>query len=188
MSMCNHCKKLEAKIILTYEQETQHLCFRCYNKMMEEELGMELESQPDSFSVTDFAVVSRSFVITSRLNPMGIYLEAEENNTEDGYKFAVYGELDCNQSELFNQLLNKVMRGVSKSYLTITAFPNGQQIESIVEDKVIGRLDYDETNEDTPLVIVDGKAYTWEQLGRMVSTFEGFQFQLKMVDMTDDVE
>ncbi|WP_078429807.1 DUF7713 domain-containing protein [Alkalihalobacterium alkalinitrilicum] len=187
MSICDHCKELEAKIILTYEQGTEHLCFRCYNKMMEEELGMELESHPDSFSVTDFAGVSRSFVITSRLNPMGIYLEAEEN-TEDGYKFAVYGEIDCNQSGLLNQLLDKVMRGVSTSYLTTTTFPSGRHIESIAEGKLIGRLDYDETNEDTPLVIVDGKAYTWEQLGRMVRAFEGFQFQLKMVDMTDDVE
>jgi hypothetical protein len=41
---------------------------------------------------------------------------------------------------------------------------------------------------DTPLVIIDGKPFTWSQLGQMVSTFEGFQIQVKMFDMTDDME
>ncbi|MCT8137592.1 hypothetical protein H1D32_07430 [Anaerobacillus sp. CMMVII] len=49
-------------------------------------------------------------------------------------------------------------------------------------------MDYDEANEDKPLVSIDGKPYTWEQLGQMVRAYEGFQIQVKMADMTDDVE
>jgi hypothetical protein len=33
-----------------------------------------------------------------------------------------------------------------------------------------------------------GKPFTWEEFGRMLMTYEGFQFKLKMYDVTDDVE
>ncbi|SFB19539.1 hypothetical protein SAMN04488577_3822 [Bacillus sp. cl95] len=55
-------------------------------------------------------------------------------------------------------------------------------------DEFVGRLEYDECNESNPLVIIDGKSYTWNQLGQMIGAFEGFQIKVKMVDMTDDVE
>jgi hypothetical protein len=35
--------------------------------------------------------------------------------------------------------------------------------------------------------MIDGKPYTWEQVGKMVSAFEGHQIQVKMFDITDDV-
>lgn len=61
-------------------------------------------------------------------------------------------------------------------------------MERLKEDIIVGRLDYDETNENTPLVIIDGKPYTWEQLGEMIGAFEGFQIQVKMADMMDDLK
>ncbi|WP_090833178.1 MULTISPECIES: hypothetical protein [unclassified Bacillus (in: firmicutes)] len=85
-------------------------------------------------------------------------------------------------------MLDKVKRGISRSYVTISKFPNGQRIESIEMDEFVGRLEYDECNESNPLVIIDGKSYTWNQLGQMIGAFEGFQIKVKMVDMTDDVE
>ncbi|WP_179886470.1 hypothetical protein [Bacillus sp. es.034] len=48
-------------------------------------------------------------------------------------------------------------------------------------------MDYDEFS-SASVIVIDGKPYTWEQLGEIVSSFEGFQIQMKFFDMTDDVE
>ena len=55
------------------------------------------------------------------------------------------------------------------------------------EDEVAGRFEYSETNDEIHSVIIDGKVFTWEQLGRMLRAYEGFQFKLKIYDITDDV-
>lgn len=140
----------------------------------------------EAFSVKDVDGNSRIFDIKQRLDSLGIFLEAEET-VDYGYRFAVHGELDCDQKELLNRLIDKVKHGVKTSNLKHSHIPNGQQTEGIAKDQVVGRLDYDESNV-TPLIVIDGKPYTWEQLGQMVSSFEGFQIQMKFFDMTDDVE
>lgn len=187
MSICDSCKKQEVKIIMTYEDGKEHFCMACYNKQMETELNMKLAKQPDSFSVNDHIGQSRSFHVQIKLDPIGIFMEAEEQ-VDDGYSFAVHGELDCNQAELFAKLVDKVKRGIETTYVTEMGTPDGYQIQSIKDDKVVGRLDYDKWNEEGPLVVIDGKPYTWEQLGRLVRQFEGFQFQIKFFDRTDEVE
>jgi hypothetical protein len=47
-------------------------------------------------------------------------------------------------------------------------------------------LEYDETSDGTPLIIIDGKPFTWEEVGKMLMAYEGFQIKLKMFDVTDD--
>ncbi|MCD8510410.1 MAG: hypothetical protein LRY73_11470 [Bacillus sp. (in: Bacteria)] len=187
MSLCDVCKKVEGKITISGEGERHTYCFDCHNEQMADELGVSLETQPKALSVTDFQGVRRDFAIIQHLDPIGISMEAEEH-IEFGYQFAVHGELDCNQNELFQQLVDKVKHGVRKAYLKKGVFPNGQPMEYIKGDEVVGRIDYDEAGYATPMVVIDGKPYTWEQFGRLVSSYEGFQFKLKMYDSTDEVE
>ena len=113
-------------------------------------------------------------------------MEATEN-IEYGYEFAVHGELECNQTELYERLVDKVKRGVSKRFIKVGEFPNGQKYQSIIDDEVVGRIDHDEMSPSSPMVVIDGQPYTWEQFGEMVKSFEGFQIQMKFFDMTDDV-
>lgn len=56
----------------------------------------------------------------------------------------------------------------------------------IKDDEIVGRFEYDEEKESIPMVVIDGKALSWEELGIMLDTFEGFQFKLKIYDMKDD--
>ena len=39
-----------------------------------------------------------------------------------------------------------------------------------------------------PLLIVDGKAFTWEQVGKMLMTFEGFTLDAHIVDSIETVD
>jgi hypothetical protein len=51
----------------------------------------------------------------------------------------------------------------------------------------VGRLEYDDNNENHK-VVVDGQSFSWDDLGRMLNAYEGFQFKLKIYDMTDDID
>ena len=37
-------------------------------------------------------------------------------------------------------------------------------------------------------MIIDGRPFTWEEVGKMVMSYEGFQMKLKMADPTEDVD
>lgn len=126
-------------------------------------------------------------MLQQRLYPNGIFLQAAED-LEYGYWFAVNGELECDQPELLEKLIEKVKSGVAKRFTKDGHFPNGQTYHSIIEDEIVGRIDHDENSQSVPMIVIDGKPYTWEQLGEMVKSFEGFQIQVKFFDETDDVE
>jgi hypothetical protein len=50
---------------------------------------------------------------------------------------------------------------------------------------VNGRI---EEQEGTPTVVVDGCEYTWEEFGRFLSSFTGFNFRLECFDACEDSE
>ncbi|MDI6891261.1 MAG: hypothetical protein QMC83_10065 [Thermodesulfovibrionales bacterium] len=37
------------------------------------------------------------------------------------------------------------------------------------------------------MIVVDGKELTWEEFGKTMMVYEGFQFVLKFVDPSDDM-
>jgi hypothetical protein len=37
-----------------------------------------------------------------------------------------------------------------------------------------------------PLVVIDGREISWEQFGRMLMTFEGWQFKLQILDRSEE--
>jgi hypothetical protein len=38
-----------------------------------------------------------------------------------------------------------------------------------------------------PLLLIDGREMTWEALGRMLMTFEGWQFKLEIRDISEEL-
>jgi len=187
MNLCERCRSADAKIVFSMEPISMHLCTNCYNELMAKDLDVKLEQLPDTFSLKDYQRITRTFHVERRINPLGIYLEASET-IEFGYKFAVHGELRCDQQKLLNKLMDKTRKGIAKQQVETSVFPNGQTYNSIIHDQITGMIEYDETSEGTPLVIIDGKPFTWEEVGIMLMTYEGFQIKFKMYDMTDDIE
>lgn len=187
MNLCERCGSAEVKVHIQGESVSKHLCMNCHNELMAEELEVHLEPLIDSFSLKDFQGVSRNFEVERRLHPIGICLEASET-IEFGYKFAVHGELDCNQQELLTKLIAKTRKGIAIQQVESNVFPNGQPYNSIIHDQLTGVIEFDENSDGTPLVIIDGRPFTWEEVGKMVMSYEGFQLKLMMYDMTDDVE
>lgn len=187
MNQCERCENNEAKVSLKMDAISMHLCSKCYNQLMSEELEVDLEQIIETFSLKDYQGISRTFYVERRVDPMGIFLEAVEN-IEFGYKFAVFGELNCNQQQLLNKLIEKARKGMEEQQVETKIFPNGQAYNTIINDQITGLIDYDETSDGSPLVIIDGGPFTWEEVGKMVMAYEGFQIKLEMYDFTDDVE
>jgi len=186
MNKCDRCQDREATVIVTDDWQ-ERLCLSCFNEMVSEEIGVQLESMPEEIVVNDYSGTRRNFMVQQRLYPTGITLEAVED-IEYGYQFAVHGEIDCNQKELFQNLIEKVKCGVCQRFTEVGKFPSGQTYHSIIGDEMVGRIDHDESSSSVPMIVIDGQPYTWEQLGRMVKSFEGFQLQIKFFDETDDVQ
>ena len=187
MNLCEHCESNEAKVRLKMEESYLFLCANCFNALMAEELDIDVEQLIESFSLKDYQGISRIFYVERLIHATGIYLEARENK-ELGYKFAVHGELNCNQQLLLNKLIEKTQKGIGKQQVETKVFPNGQIYNSIINDQIIGLIECDEISDDTPLVMIDGKPFTWEEVGRMLMTYEGFQVKIVMFDITDNAE
>ena len=53
--------------------------------------------------------------------------------------------------------------------------------------RVRGRFEWDDvTDGELPLLIIDGKAVTWDDFGRILMTYEGWQFKLDIYDPSDE--
>jgi hypothetical protein len=58
----------------------------------------------------------------------------------------------------------------------------------IVDQAVKGVIDCDLSEvERMPLLQIDGREISWEDFGRILMSFEGWQFKLEIVDPSDDV-
>jgi hypothetical protein len=49
----------------------------------------------------------------------------------------------------------------------------------------VAAQDHAEAGVVTPLVVIDGKAFTWEQVAHMLMTFEGFTLEARIKDTTE---
>lgn len=189
--ICQSCKTKTTQLIHLTDLDNKQrvICHECHNDELSEVLGVELDKiQVKSITFKDYSGKDKIFLISRELHPIGICLEANEVSSGDcGYKFAVHGELDCNQAELFRKLNKKVKEGIQRQYIELKQFQNWEY-NTMVGDELIGRLEYDEQEKELPMVVVDGKAYSWNEFGKILKSNEGFQFKMKIYDITDDID
>lgn len=167
--------------------KSETLCSACFNREAAEQMGIEIEDadfQPVTLKDHD----GRRHVlhIRRRLCPTGQVLEAFEvrRDAPTGYQFGILGDFTEDAMELLARLYERMRRGLAHRHLvkddhgTHLAFPG----------PVRGRIssDYDREPEPLPVVVIDGREFSWEQFGRMLLSFEGWQFRLEIVDRTEE--
>jgi hypothetical protein len=122
-----------------------------------------------------------TFFIRSILVPTGHELEAVEKTENDrpGYRFAVLGDFDADPWELFQRLFASIRDAVATRHVRRSEF--GWQLTS--DHRLVGRIEWDPRSEARlPLVVIDGKAFSWEEVGHMLMTFEGFTLEAHVKD------
>lgn len=171
--------------------KTEILCSECFNRQAAMLMGLQIEEMDNKLiEIHGRGRKKHLFHISRIIYPTGIALEAIEiqDGERKGYKIAVNGELNCSQAELYEKLIKKVKKEVSRKYIEVKKV-GWEKRNLIKEDEVAGRIEWDKNyNGRIPLVVIDGKEYTWEELGEMLMSFEGWNFKLKIFDASDDEE
>jgi len=193
-STCEGCGKVLPPFgsvhLGSIEEGYRHLCLPCYNATVAERCGVNFqhtEFQP--VTLTDADGVAHRFDFTLRLLGDRVELGAHEiqENPVEGYEFsAISFDPEGEPLELFRQLFEKMRRALEQKHLRQDDHFGVQIAESgIVRGYVTCDLDSD-AGSRLPMLVIDGKSISWEQLGQMLMSYEGFAFKLEVYDPTEE--
>lgn len=148
--------------------------------------GLDSFQHPDftPIRLTDCTGEVREFHLRSRLFGPGVALDAFElrGGTPAGYQFQIIGEPNEDPLALLQRLVEKIRRALSTKYVR-----HGELGLQIANAVVQGRIEWDDGHDSpVPRLIIDGREVTWEDFGHMLMSFEGWQFQLKIFDRSEE--
>jgi hypothetical protein len=188
---CKECGKkvYEYNIInLSSKNKIKPLCTRCFNKIISERAGLDFDHPSfEVITLKDADGTSHEFAFRTILvgGAQAVSIEAIETGHEypEGYQFQIFGNPEEDPLELFSKLYKRMCKALKRKHLKY----EGRETH-IGDDMIVrGRIGWDdETNGEIPILIIDGKPITWEKLGRMLMSFEGFQFKLKLYDRSEE--
>jgi hypothetical protein len=80
-------------------------------------------------------------------------------------------------------------RALSRKHLQRSDTSNSRRISkgNVVRAKIDSNLESDDDYGHQPLIVIDGKEIKWDEFGRMLMTYEGFNFKLEIFDRSDEI-
>ncbi len=168
------------------EQGYRQLCGQCFNAEAAKLDGLNFEHLNfEPVLIADCSGQAHEFHFRARLFGPGVALDAFEirDGSPDGYRFQIIGDPAEDLLVLLGRLIEKIRRALSVRHLKESEY--GLQ----VADRVVrARIEWDEAEEGrVPLVVVDGREVTWDQFGRMMMSFEGWQFKLELRNPSEEL-
>jgi len=127
------------------------------------------------------------FKIYSLPVPTGLATEAMEitKDGSQGYEFSILSDFDTDVDAAEKKLEKKVIDGINKRYLS----KNGKYFKMGAKDMLRGRIGYNENYYDSVherMLVIDGKRVTIEQFAKLLEPYEGWQFEFKIIDKSED--
>lgn len=93
--------------------------------------------------------------------------------------------LDCHNQEMAASI-GRMRRALSRKHIDTEQFYGSSEVLEDMEAR--GRIEWDdESDGQLPLLVIDGKPVTWHQFGRILSTYEGWQFKLEIKDRDEEL-
>jgi hypothetical protein len=190
---CESCGKDVQDIDVVYlssqdlKRKSRLLCTKCFNETISEACGLEFRHPAfDPIDVSDSEGISHRFVFKTVLVPTGLSIEAIEIGTEhpEGYRFQVLGDPDGDHLHLFQRLYERIQRALRRKHLE-----KGEEGEVRIGDAQIVRARISSNDGSArlgPALVIDGKSVSWEEFGRMLLTYEGFQFKMEIYDRCEE--
>jgi hypothetical protein len=169
------------------ERGYRALCTICFNAEVASALGLEhfKHVRLEPMVMEDCAGEQHEFHFRTRLLGEVMLLEAFElkAGVPNGYQFEVVGEPDGDALSLLGSLIKRMRRSLSVRYLE-----SSDDGARIADQMVCGRIEWDESGDGrAPLLVIDGQDVSWDEFGRMLMSFEGWQFRLAIRDRSEDV-
>lgn len=160
---------------------------KCANEETAEKAGIKFE-HPEylPMMVSDFAGVEHEFHFVTRLGGDIVSIDAVEIKAgkAQGYEFSVIGDdPEKDTLDLFRMLVDRIKRSLAIRHLETDDF--GLQI---AEPGIVrARISSDPNMAfGLPLLVIDGKEIDWAEFGRMLLTYEGFQFKMEIFDRSEE--
>jgi hypothetical protein len=185
---CGLCGKILRPYDSISVTDVGERCCRCFNEELAERLGVDFDNTPIApVVITDVDGVRHRFEIRSMLVGTGHAMYAREVGHRDargGYRFEILGDFEADARDLFTLLRERIRQGLSVRHVQKTE--HGWQLTQA--HRLSGIIEWDpETEGALPLLIVDGRTFTWDQIGRMMMTFEGFTLNAIVEDTIEVV-
>lgn len=116
----------------------------------------------------------------------GIAIDAYElrGGCQAGYRFEVIGEPDDDPPQLLGRLIGKLRPALALTHLEETE--HGPQMNDRLTLRGTVHSDPD-ADHRVPMVVINGREISWNELGRIVATFEGWQFKLEFRDRSEEL-
>ena len=101
-----------------------------------------------------------------------------------GYRFQIIGNPREDLLALLGRLIEKMRRALSTKHLE-----DGERGLRIADHRVVrGMVESDDADDGrAPLLVIDGREVTWDEFGRMLMSFEGWQFKLSLDDKSEEL-
>lgn len=188
---CSSCGKSVAAydgVSTGGSEDSKPLCCRCFNEMIAERMGLDFDHpQFEDTILTDCRGFTHEFHFRTRFVPSGLLVEAFElkGGRRGGYEFAALGDFVDDPVDLRRKVLGRIRRALARKDLEAREGREDDEYGRQVSrgQTVRGRITWDdESNGRLPMLVIDGEDVTWDELGRMLMTFEGFQFKLEIRD------
>jgi hypothetical protein len=169
------------------EKGYRELCSRCFNAEVASALGLgrfeNVRLHP--VAMIDCAGERHEFHFRMRLLGSMMALDAFEvkAGVPRGYQFQILGEPEDEPLSLLARLVERMRRSLSVKHLVPSE--HGTQI---ADQTVCGRIEWDESEDGrVPLLVIDGQEVSWDAFGRMLMSFEGWQFRVAIRDRSEEV-
>ena len=167
-------------------QGYKQLCGQCFNQEIAKHSGLDFEhAKFTPVGLADCKGEVHEFHFRTHLFGLGVALDGFElrDGHPAGYWFQIIGKPEDDLLVLLSRLIERIRRALSTKHLKHERL--GLQI---ADREVRGRIEWDDAHDDgrVPILIIDGQEITWEDFGRMVMSFEGWHFQLKIHDKSEE--
>ena len=165
----------------------RQLCSQCFNAEVASAMGLEHfeNCRFDQVVMADCAGEAHELHFGTRLLGSMVAVDAFELKRGEpaGYQFQILGDPDQDVLALLGRLVERMRRTLSVNHLV----PSEHGLQ-IADQTVRARIEWDETQDGRmPLLVIDGREVSWEEFGRKLMTFEGWQFRMEIGDRSEEV-
>jgi hypothetical protein len=177
---CEVCGKPAMVQIDTEDSgECHHYCFNCHNREMAELYDTDMpDFVPERLSVPGRNGRMHEFDIEFIIFGTGKSLTATEVG-KTTRKADVWGSLDDDFDEMLDTLKRRIKKALSVKYM--------DQDGHIKDQKMVGYIDYDR-DKGEHIIFVDGKPFSWEELGRNIPSYEGWKIKIEFGGLGEELD
>jgi hypothetical protein len=139
------------------------------------------DAVPETFAITSTNGKVHTFEIEFLLWGHVNSLRAVEVDSDTQYNFHLYNDIHEPFSSAWDRLLAVIEDMINTQYID-----DEEEFGYFVDDKAIGYIDGGESP-DTPLIFIDGRPYSWEDMQKNVAAHEGWRIKIEFAESEEEL-